>query len=454
MDTIRRRVGNAGIDGLRKESGAGLRRIPVFTSIVVLSIASAVSLLGACGGSDDAPVEPVTITPAGPNAVSYWNEVATATINVPGTATGTAEEQRPNYGVDLATVHVAIYDAVMAIVGTHRPYAITPSSAVATASQEAAVAAAAYRVLLGLFPARTAQYQSAYDSYLATLADGPPKTQGLAIGAEVAAGILALRANDGRSVVLSAYVPGTGPGQFRGTNPANRFFAYIKPFALDYNAQFRAAIPPALDGAVYAADLNETEALGSATSTTRTADQTALARFGTEPPPVYWPANMRVFATTSRSLAEQARLMALVWVAQADASNACFESKYFYQRWRPISAITLADSDGNAATMADPTWTPIVPAPNHPEYPAAHSCVSGAMAEIINGYYGTAAVTFDMVGSVSGVTRHYTDTATMMQEIQMARIAGGMHFRTSTVEGEKLGRNVARWILGHQFLVR
>ena len=128
----------------------------------------------------------------------------------------------------------------MAIVGTHQPYAVIPPSAAADASQEAAVGSAAYRVLLGLFPARTAQYQAAYDGFIAAIADGPAKTKGIAIGAEAAAAILALRANDGRSVVLATYVPGTGPGQFRGLNPVNRNGPYIKPFALTSNAQFRA----------------------------------------------------------------------------------------------------------------------------------------------------------------------------------------------------------------------
>ena len=225
-------------------------------------------MLAACGGggSSEPADRPVTITVAGPNAVSVWNEIATTTINMPRTATGTPEEQRPNYAVDLATVHVAIYDAVMAIAGTHRPYAITPTAAAAGASQEAAVAAAAYRVLLGLFPSRTAQYQAAYDSFLATLPDGTAKTQGLAVGAEVAAGILALRAGDGRSVVLAPVRAGQRPGQFRGTNPIGRPNAFIKPFALTTIAQFRAPGPPALDSAAYAADLNETKTLGSATS--------------------------------------------------------------------------------------------------------------------------------------------------------------------------------------------
>jgi hypothetical protein len=411
--------------------------------------------LVACGGSDSVTDTPVTITVAGPNAVSTWNEIASATVNLPAAATGTPEEQRPNFA-DLATVHVAIYDAVMAIVGTHQPYAVIAPSAAADASQEAAVGSAAYRVLLGLFPARTAQYQAAYDGFIAGIADGPAKTKGIAIGAEAAAGILGLRANDGRSIALATYVPGTAPGQFRGLNPVNRNGPYIKPFALTSNAQFRAPAPPALTSAAYAADLNETKTLASATSTTRTADESQLALFGTSTPPLYLQTNLRMFATTSRSLADQARLMAMLWVAVNDAGNACFESKYFYERWRPFSAITLADTDGNSATDVDAAWTPVVPTPNHPEYPAAHSCNSSAVAEILTAYYGTPNITFDFVGAgpATGITRHYTSMPAMLEEIQLARIAGGMHFRTSTVEGEVLGRSVAQWIVANRFKAR
>lgn len=457
METIQSRAREATPSQLApKRFRPFARPLSVASSVAIGAAISAISLIGACGGDDAAQDQPLTIMVAGPNAVSTWNEIASATVNVPGAASGTPEEQRPTYGADLASVHLAIYDAVMAIVGTHQPYAIIPPSAAADASQEAAVGSAAYRVLLGLFPARTAQYQAAYDGFIAAIPDGPAKTKGIAIGAEAAAGILALRANDGRSVVLPTYVPGTGPGQFRGLNPVNRNVPYIKPFALTSNTQFRAPAPPALTSAAYAADFNETRTMGSATSTTRTPDQSQLALFGTSTPPLYWQVNLRTFATTNRSLADQARLMAMVWVAQNDATNACFESKYFYERWRPTSAITLGDTDGNSATDVDAAWVPVVPTPNHPEYPAAHSCGSGAMAEILTAYYGTPNITFDFVGAgpAAGITRHYTSMPQMTEEIQLARIAGGMHFRTSTVEGEVLGRNVARWIVANRFKPR
>ena len=309
-------------------------------------------------------------------------------------------------------------------------------------------------MLLGLFPNRRATYQPAYDAFVATLPEGAAKTQGIALGAEVAAGILALRANDGRMVALATYVPGTAPGQFRGLNPVGRPNPFIKPFALTSNAQFRAPGPPALTSAEYAAEVNETRALGSITSSTRSADQTEMARFHTQAPPIFWPNNMRNFAMTERSLAEHARLMAMVWVTQADAGNACFESKYHYQFWRPSSAITLANTDGNDATAVDASWAPVVATPNHPEYPAAHSCISGATSQILSSYYGTPNVTFNMSSTVTSTTRRYLTTAALVDEIQIARIAGGMHFRKSTVDGAALGKNVANWVLANHFQPR
>jgi len=208
-----------------------------------------------------------------------------------------------------------------------------------------------------------------------------------------------------------------------------------------------------LTSAAYAADVNETKALGAATSATRTDAQTEIARFHTEAPPLFWSRNLRTFATTSASLADQARLMAMVWVTQADAADTCFESKYTYLAWRPSSAITL-DGDGNAATTADPAWTPVVPTPNHPEYPAAHGCVSGAMAEILRLYYGTDSVTFDFTSTVTSSTHHFTSLGALVDEVTTARIAGGMHFRSALVDGEAVGRNVAQWVAGHAFQKR
>ncbi|MGI9025953.1 MAG: vanadium-dependent haloperoxidase [Burkholderiaceae bacterium] len=415
--------------------------------------------LAACGGdggndntsSTSQADHTVTIASTGTNAVSFWTDIAAKTVNASSAVTSTAEEQRTVYAVDMATVQVAVYDAVSAIDGRYKPYAITPTTPAAGASMPAATAAATYGVLRVLFPDRPDQYQAAYTSYLASIPDGDAKIKGLAIGAEVAAGTLVRRANDGRSVVLAAYVPGTAPGKYRGTNPVLRFVPSIKPFALTSANQFRPGGPPTLDSAAYATDFNETKALGSATSTTRTADQLDKARFHTEPPNLLWTRNFRRFAESTTDLAEAARLLAFIYVVHADANIACFEAKYAYDAWRPTSAITLADTDNNPATITDAAWTPVVPTPPHPEYPAAHGCAGGGFVETLRQYYGTRNVAFSFDSTVTANTHSFATVDAFTGEIQIARIAGGMHFRFSMVDGLTLGNKVAQWTAQRYF---
>ena len=421
-------------------------RAPVFAASVAL-------LLSACGGSDEPP-RSVTIASTGANAVSTWSDIAAKTINTASATSTTPEELRSNYAVDMATVHLAMYDAVSAIDGRYKPYAVKPVSTAAGASIDAAVAAASHGVLRVLFPNRSAQYQAAYDSSVAAIAAGDARTRGLALGAEVAAGIVALRANDGRSVVLSTYVPGTAPGQFRGLNPVNRHVPSIKPFVLTSANQFRPAGPPALDSTAYATAFNEARSFGGATSTARSADQLEAARFHTEGPGVFWTRNLQRFATSTTDLAEAARVMAFLWVTHADATIACFEAKYTFQTWRPSSAIALADTDNNAATVADAAWTPVVPTPNHPEYPAAHSCASGAFGETLKQYYETSQVAFNFDSTVTTTTRAYVTSSALPDEIESARVWGGMHFRFATQDGATLGAKVADWVAARHFGLR
>ncbi|MBT2305431.1 vanadium-dependent haloperoxidase [Variovorax paradoxus] len=429
-------------------------------------LVAGITLMSACGGGGDgggsaggsvgpSAGAPVRVNVTGPNAVTYWNEVATNTINVPATATGSPAEKRPTDSVDLAVVHLAIYNALAAITGRYQLYG-GPIQAAAGGdiSQEAAVGAAAYGVLKGLFPNRAAQYQPAYDSFVAAINDNAAKSDGLALGDGMAQAMLALRGDDGRSVTLAPYVPGTAPGAFRGVNPINRYLSSIKPFAIASASQFRAPAPPALDSDVYANDVNETRMLGGVLGSTRTDAQLEIARFHTEPPFRFWPRNLRRFAMTDGTLIDQARLLAMLFVVQADAAIACFESKYHYESWRPQSAIPLADTDNNPATTADASWTPVVPTPNHPEYPAAHACVSAALMEALKTYYGTDRVEFTLDSTVTGTTRSFTATQAHVEEVRGARIYGGMHFRNSLVRGEELGTSVAKWVLQHNFLAR
>jgi hypothetical protein len=286
-------------------------------------------------------------------------------------------------------------------------------------------------------------YQAAYDQRVAAIPDGQAKTMGLALGSEVAAGIVRLRANDGRNVALAPYVSGTAPGQFRSANPTPifRHFPSIKPFALTRLDQFRPAPPPALGSAAFTAALNETRALGGMDSTVRTAEQLEAARFHTEPPPPSVTSNLGRFASSTADVADAARLMAMVYVSFADALAACFEAKYHYGAWRPVSAVNTTDAG----------WKPVLPTPNHPEYPAAHSCTSGSVGEVLRSYYGTPNVTFTWDSKVTGTTRTYAGIDAFNADAGIARLYGGMHFRFATVAGEALGKQVAQWVTARHF---
>ena len=420
------------------------------TSIIALTLA-----LAACGGSG-ANERSVTIASTGPNVVSYWNDIANKTVNGTSAVNVTPEEQRPTYQVDLATVHLAVYDAVTAIDGRYQPYAVTPVSASAGASMDAAASAAAYGVLSALFPNRGAQYQGAYEDRLRAIADGDAKTKGIALGSEVAARIVALRANDGRAVALAPYVSSTAPGKFRSANanPVYRYVPFIRPFSLTRVDQFRPAGPPALDSAAYASALNDSKATGGTVSAARSADQLEVARFHTEAPAPFITRNFGRFATSTTDVAEAARLMAFLYVVHADAVAACFDAKYFYEAWRPLSAIPLADTDNNAATTSDAAWTPVLPTPNHPEYPAGHSCSAGSLGEALRQFYGTRQVAYTFDSAVTGATRSYASTDALADESEVARVYGGMHFRFSTVDGVALGTRVAQWVAEHHFARR
>jgi hypothetical protein len=421
----------------------------------LLGIAALFIGLGACAGShgEEAAVR-VASTQA--NVVSYWNEVANRVINAASATNTTAEEQRPSYHADLATVHIAIYDAVSAIDGRYQPFAITPTAPSAGASLDAAASAAAFGVLRALFPNRAAQYQAAYDSRIAAMPAGDARTKGLALGSEVAAAVVALRAADGRSVAFATYLSGTAAGRFRSASPTpfNRHVPFIRPFSLTRIDQFRPPAPPPLDSAAYAAAFNLSKSVGGSVSTARSAEQFETARFHTEPPHLFVTRNLGRFASSTADVADAARLMAFIYVAHADAIGACFDAKYFYETWRPLSAIPLADNDSNVETASDAAWTPALPTPNHPEYPAAHSCTSGALGETLRQYYGTRQVSYAFDSAVTGTTHSYATTDALNDESRIARVYGGMHFDFATTAGVELGVRVAQWVGAHHFARR
>ncbi len=420
---------------------------------VALSLLVVLALAG-CSHLPPHQGPPVVLVANQTNAIAHWHDIGVQTVAAKSAATPTEAEQYAAFPADLATLQLAMYDAAMAIERRYRPYHYAPAHVERGASVDAAVGAAAYEVLRALFPNRAGQYQQAYDSFTAALPEGDAKTRGLAVGTAAGRAHVLQRATDGRATPLPPYDATSLPGRYRGTNPINRHWVAIRPFTLTSVAQFRPAPPPALASGEYAADYNEVKDFGGKVSTRRSAEQFETARFHSEAPVAYFTRNFGRFARTTADPLSAARLMAAIYANYADAIAACLDAKYHYDTWRPLSAIPLADSDNNPATIADPAWTPVLPTPNHPEYPAAHSCSAGTMGELLRLYYGTDKVTFTWDSGVTGTTRTYTDTDALAEESKMARIYGGMHFRYATGAGAKLGKQVAGWTMGHAFMAQ
>jgi len=355
-----------------------------------------------------------------------------------------------------AMVHAAIHDAVNSVAPRYEAYAaqVSPSG---EASIEAAAVQAAYGVLIRLVPGQAALLDAARAASLSTIPDGPAKEEGLAVGEAVAGRIVVLRSTDG-SEVDGTYTFGSGPGEYQRTpptfgNPAIPAFRFVKPFVLRRGDQFRSEGPPSLGSDDWAADFNEVKRLGRVDSAERTAEQTEIALCGAEPALPTWNRVARtVSAQKHTGLVENARLFALLNLAMVDATIACWDSKYTYRFWRPVTAIPLADTDGNDATEADPAWTPLRPTPLHPEYPSAHACVSNAAAEVLTRVLGKH-LAFSAATSTcpAGVVRSYDSFHDMADEIGDSRIYIGFHFRSSVRHGANLGRQVGHWTF-HRFL--
>jgi hypothetical protein len=380
--------------------------------------------------------------------VTDWNAIGSTAIANAGRG-GTPGS------VDLAYMHIAIYDAVNAIDRRYTVFAVSPSNVPPGASEEAAAVEAAYRVLINLFPTQAAFLNAQYTASLATIPDGPAKTNGLAVGAEVAALFLASRAGDGRDAPVT-YTPGSGPGAWVPTSnapPATPWLGQMRPFAIESPSQFRPDPPPALNSDQWAADYNEVKRLGALNSAVRTPDQTTIGRFYLDPGVVQAGRGFRKLALDrSLSLADNARLFAVLYVTIADSIIAGFEAKYYYGFWRPVTAIRAGDTDGNPDTEADPTWLPLGTTPNHPEYPAAHTFGDAAWAEALRHFFGTKKIDFTLSSTTTGTEITFDNTDDMIKLVADARIYAGFHYRNSCVQGMIIGKKVAKWVAKHYFL--
>ncbi len=292
-----------------------------------------------------------------------------------------------------------------------------------------------------------------YAASLAAIPDGPAKNRGIALGERAATDLLQTRASDGFEATVP-YTFGRGPGVWvlptdnPLTTPATPWVAKMRPFVLRTADQFRPGPPPALTSAAYTASYQETKAYGSATSSVRSPQQTGTALFwGLGRPDAQYNEGIRgIITSAGLNRIQAARALALANLVSADAYIACFDAKYAYSAWRPYTAIRAGNTDGNPATTADPTWTPLVKTPNHPEYPANHACVTTSYAKTIDHLLGRRHFTLTVSGvPASTQTRSYSSSAQLITEIANARVWGGVHFRFSTTAGTAIGIAVARF---------
>lgn len=382
--------------------------------------------------------------------VVEWDEI--------GAQAFTAASLSPAEGHTIfAYASAAVYDAVQAVRRTHEPFAIVERAAVDT-SPEAAVAAAAHRIFAHYLPNQAPTILNpAYANSLAAMPDGPAKANGVALGERVAAALIAVRADDGFRVPVT-YTPPNPPiaGVWLPTAPTPPIGSYLgrmRPFVLPSAEMFRPGGPPALDSPRWARDYNEVKAIGSSTSTTRTPEQTLAARFWAEAPVQQARSSFRRFITDhGLDIFDASRFLAVVSVTYADAFIGCFEAKYHYAFWRPITAIRAGTTDGRADTLADPAWSPLLPAtPNHPEYPSAHSCITPAAGVVASRFLGTDEIDFT-VPSLTGLgDRTFATTKELERDVSNGRIYGGIHFRSAVVDGARLAKRTAHYVLAHHF---
>ena len=420
------------------------------------------------------------LDPTLPNTLQQWNKVAEDAVVTSGAFQGEGE-------IYMAYTSAAVYDAVLAIQGGFEPYG-PAISAPAGASVDAAVVEAAYRTLSTYFPsscnpanaaclALGASLLADYTTAMGAIPAGTAKTNGMTVGAAAAAGIVALRNGDGRLTPIAATSSfekkTAGPGVWRRTPPyaapQTPWLSSVQPFLLKSPGQFKTEPPVPLTSRAWVRGFDEVKAYGKSDSTVRTGEQTATAYFYT--------ANViRQFNRAARDLAtdrqlgllQTARLFAMVNTVSADALMSVLNQKYHFLFWRPVTAIdptsVTADEfgpspgfdDGNPATVEQTGWRPLLPTPNHPEYPGAHGTNTSAMAEVFSEFLGTDQIDLDIRGStdVTGnlvAVRHFDTADELRTDVVNARVWGGLHYRFSTEEGVQLGRKVAQYGLNHAF---
>ena len=376
-----------------------------------------------------------------------WNRELLHIVQTPGAQPATVHPTR-----SFALLHVAIYDAVVSITRNSHPFLVSVD-APGGARPDAAAASAGHAVLASLYPTMTPALDQQLADELAVMPAGRATEQGIEVGERVAALLLAARAADGSVAIPAPFMAGGQPGDYRPTPPnfAPPVFAHwggVTPFVLRDGDQFRPAPPPALTSDAYARALNEVKSLGQDRSTTRTADETVIGRFWA--PPIWntWNAIAEDAVLAHHANLEQAAAMfATLDVTFADSTIAFYDAKYHFQVWRPVTAVRLADTDGNPATTGDPTWTPLAVTAPDPSYPGAHSTVSAAGAMVLSAFFGNRNEIRVSTPALPGVVRAFGSYSDVATEAGLSRIFAGQHTRIDHEAGEQLGRDVARFVL-------
>lgn len=437
-----------------------LRRTLVACTVFTAATATAAASWPSLPETADARVS--TVSDADLDVLLEWNTIAQVeTIAIRPTAHGQAR--------GIAMVQGAVYDAVNAIDRGRQPYLLDVDALDIRprASYDAAIATAAHDVLVGIVDAsKVPALNAAYLATLQGIQDGWKKEEGVRAGSAAAVEMLSARADDGFRDPFD-FVIGSDPGDWRPVTPQaldpDPWVSQLTPFLMDSPSQFRSTGPDPLTSKAYARDFREVKRVGSLTSKARTADQTTAAIFWQWPPVALWNG---VFRDLSRSegldVAEAARLFASTNLAAADGATACWNEKYYWNFWRPMAAVREADTDGNRATVADPSWTPLydpstatVPPlanPPFPDYPSGHGCVSGAVLHTARTFFGTDRIGFEVhSGRFPGQPRHFRSFSRALDEVVDSRVWGGIHFRKADEAGAEIGRQVARWLDDHYF---
>ncbi len=374
-----------------------------------------------------------------------WNAIMQATVSA----------QPPFPQARLAAItQLAVFEAVNAITRDYKPYLGT-INATPSASTEAAAIAAAHMVLRNYFPANAVSLDASRATSLAAIADGPAKTAGIAVGEASASAMIAARANDG-SASPAFYLPSSlNSGEWRSTpgcTPAGGAFFHwqsVTPFGLRSASQFRLEPPQTLTSGRYTRTFNEVKEVGDVDSTERPQDRANVALFyaAVSPVGVWNPVARQLSTAQGKSLSENARDFALLNMAMSDGAVATFDSKYHYNFWRPETAIKGAAQDDNDKTQPNFNFKPFIAAPCFPGYPSAHATLSNAAREVLEESYGNVhqALTLS-TPAVPGVALNYTNLTQITDDIDDARVYGGIHFRTDQDAGAKLGRRVAQYI--------